>query len=108
MSNLFHAAFVLLFMTVLAGAVAHVPISALAGVTAWMGFCLLEWSTWSRLGKMRRTDAAAFLLTASSVLVVNAAVAVAIGWSAYAMRALLQRTLQTRLPFSSEPVEQRR
>ena len=70
------ALFVLAFMTALAGLVAHVPISALAGVTAWMGFCLLEWSTWSRLNKMRRTDAAAFLLTALSVLVVNAAVAV--------------------------------
>ncbi len=43
------------------GALMYVPISALAGVTAWMGFCLLEWSTWSRLNKMRRTDAVAFL-----------------------------------------------
>jgi SulP family sulfate permease len=108
MSNLFHAAFVLLFMTALAGLVAHIPISALAGVTAWMGFCLLEWSTWSRLHKMRRTDAAAFLLTALSVLVVNAAVAVAIGWSAYAVRWLMQRILQTRLPIPVAPVEQQR
>ena len=87
MSNLFHTAFILLCMTVLA--VAHVPISALAGITAWMGFCLLEWSTWSRL----RTDAVAFLLTATSVLVVNAAIAVAIGWGVYAVRAMVQRVL---------------
>lgn len=107
MSNIFHACFVLLFMTVLAGAVAHVPISALAGVTAWMGFCLLEWSTWSRLAKMRRTDAAAFLLTATSVLVVNAAVAVVIGWSAYAVRWAVQRALSTRLSLGGEPAEQR-
>ena len=108
MSNFFHAIFVLLFMTVLAGWVAHIPISALAGVTAWMGFCLLEWSTWSRLHKMRRTDAAAFLLTALSVLVVNAAIAVAIGWSAYAVRWLVQRMMQARLPLAAAPAEQQR
>ncbi len=108
MSNLFHALFVLAFMTALAGLVAHVPISALAGVTAWMGFCLLEWSTWSRLNKMRRTDAVAFLLTASSVLVVNAAMAVAIGWSAYAVHWAFERMRHARLPLNTEPVEQRR
>lgn len=108
MSNLFHALFVLAFMTALAGLVAHVPISALAGVTAWMGFCLLEWSTWSRLTKMRRTDAVAFLLTASSVLVVNAAMAVAIGWSAYAVHWAFERMRHARLPLNTEPVEQRR
>jgi len=109
MSNIFHAGFLLLCMTALAGAVAHVPISALAGITAWMGFCLLEWSTWSRLGKMRRTDAVAFLATALSVLVVNAAVAVAIGWGVYAVRVLLQRVVSARLPMHpAEPVEQRR
>jgi len=108
MSNIYHAAFILLFMTVLAPAVAHVPISALAGVTAWMGFCLLEWSTWSRLGRMRKTDAAAFLLTASSVLVVNAAIAVAFGWGVYAIRALVHRAMQAKLTIPSEPVEQRR
>lgn len=108
MSNVFHAGFILLCMTVLAGAVAHVPISALAGVTAWMGFCLLEWSTWSRLSKMRRTDAVAFLLTAMSVLVVNAAIAVAIGWGVYAVRAIVGRVMPTRLPLLRAPVEQRR
>lgn len=91
MSNLFHALFVLLFLTALAGAVEHVPLSALAGVTAWMGFCLLEWSTWSRLGRMRRTDAAAFLVTAFGVLFVNAALAVALSWSLYGVRWLVQR-----------------
>lgn len=109
MSNIFHAVFILLCMTVLAGAVAHVPISALAGITAWMGFCLLEWSTWSRLGKVRRTDAIAFLSTALSVLVVNAAIAVAIGWGVYAVRALLQRVLSARFPMHhGTPAQQRR
>ena len=108
MSNVFHAAFVLLFMTALAGAVAHVPISALAGITAWMGFCLLEWSTWSRLGKMRRTDAAAFLLTAVSVLAVNAAVAVAIGWGVYAVRWMVQRYGVESPGLDSAAVAQRR
>ncbi|MFN0102161.1 MAG: SulP family inorganic anion transporter [Bryobacteraceae bacterium] len=103
MSNLFHAGFILLCMTALAGAVAHIPISALAGITAWMGFCLLEWSTWSRLGKMRRTDTAAFLLTALSVLVVNAAIAVAIGWGVYAARWLVQPALPLGPVTASEP-----
>jgi len=92
MSNLFHALFVLLFLTAGSSLVAHVPLSALAGVTAWMGFCLLDWSTWSRLGRMRRTDAAAFLLTALGVLFVNAAIAVAAGWSMYGFRWLVQRS----------------
>lgn len=104
MSNVFHAGFVLLSMTVLAPAVALVPISALAGVTAWMGFCLLEWSTWSRLGRMRRSDAAAFLLTAGSVLVVNAAISVALGWGVYAIRWLIHRLVEPPLPL---PAEQR-
>lgn len=107
MSNVFHAVFVLLFMTVLAGAVAHIPISALAGITAWMGFCLLEWSTWSRLALMRRTDAAAFLLTAASVLVVNAALSVAIGCAAYGVRWLVERVRAARLD-PSGAVPQRR
>jgi len=63
--------------------VAQIPIPALAGVTAWMGICLLEWSTWRRLPKMRRLDAAAFLATAFAVLVTNAVAAVAIGCSLF-------------------------
>ena len=56
-----------------------VPLAALAGVTAYVGFSLLEWSTWRRLPRMRRVDAAAFLATAVAVLAANAIAAVAIG-----------------------------
>ena len=28
------------------GVVSHIPLPALAGVTAWMGLCLLDWSAW--------------------------------------------------------------
>jgi SulP family sulfate permease len=91
MSNVFHAVFILLCMTVLAKTVEHIPIAGLAGITAWMGFCLLEWSTWSRLRKMRRSDAAAFLVTVASVLFMNAAAAVALGCGVYALRWIVQR-----------------
>jgi len=48
--------------------IARIPMAALAAVTAWMGFRLMEWSTWGRLHKMRRSDALAFLSTALGVL----------------------------------------
>jgi SulP family sulfate permease len=86
LSNVFHGGFLLLFLTLGAALVAHIPIPALAGITAWMGLCLLEWSTWRRLPRMRRVDAAAFLATAFSVLLVNAVAAVAIGCSLYVVR----------------------
>ena len=53
--------------------------------------CLLDWSTWRRLPKMRLIDAAAFLTTAVSVLVVNAVAAVALGSSLYALRYMYLR-----------------
>ena len=84
MSNLFHAGFIVAFLVLGAGYIAHIPVPALAGVTAYIGICLLEWSTWKRLGRMRRTDAFAFLFTAGATLVVNAVLAVAIGCSFYA------------------------
>lgn len=87
MSNLFHAGFILAFISLGASVIAKVPIPALAGVTAYIGICLLEWGTWRRLPKMNRLDAAAFLSTAVAVLVVNAILAVAIGCSFYAVRA---------------------
>jgi SulP family sulfate permease len=90
-TNILHGLFLLIFMALGAGFVAKIPIPALAGVTAWMGICLLEWSTWRRLPKMRRIDAAAFLATALAVLIVNAVAAVAIGCSLYVARALFLR-----------------
>lgn len=56
-----------------------------------MGLCLLDWSTWRRLPKMNPWDAAAFLATALSVLLVNAVLAVAIGCSFYVVRAMFRR-----------------
>ncbi len=88
MSNLFHGVFIFAFIALGADYISHIPIPALAGVTAYIGVCLLEWSTWRRLPRMRRIDAAAFLITAVAVLVVNAVLAVAMGCSLYAARAL--------------------
>jgi SulP family sulfate permease len=85
-SNILHAVFLLAFLEMGSKFVAQIPIPALAGVTAWMGICLLEWSTWRRLPKMRRIDAAAFLATAFAVLVTNAVAAVAIGCSLFVIR----------------------
>ena len=86
LSNIFHAAFILAFIALGADYISHIPIPALAGVTAYIGVCLLEWSTWRRLHRMSHTDAAAFLSTAVAVLMVNAILAVAIGCSFYVGR----------------------
>jgi len=94
MSNLFHALFILAFVILGAGYIQHIPIPALAGVTAYIGICLLEWSTWRRLKRMRRVDAVAFLFTAVAVLVVNAVLAVAVGCSFYAARYLYYRWIR--------------
>ncbi|HSU29641.1 MAG TPA: SulP family inorganic anion transporter [Bryobacteraceae bacterium] len=91
MSNLFHAGFIFAFVALGASYISHIPIPALAGVTAYVGICLLEWSTWRRLPKMRRLDALAFLSTAVAVLVVNAILAVAVGCSFYVARYCYQR-----------------
>jgi sulfate permease, SulP family len=90
-SNILHAVFLIAFLEMGSKFVAQIPIPALAGVTAWMGICLLEWSTWRRLPKMRRIDAAAFLATAFAVLITNAVAAVAIGCSLFMIHNLYQR-----------------
>ncbi len=82
-SNLMHGLFLFLLVSMGSGALAHIPMAALAGVTAWMGICLLDVSAWRRLPKMRRTDACAFLVTAVGVLLVNAVAAVLAGCSIY-------------------------
>lgn len=84
-SNIVHAIALLAAVQYLGGVLSHVPLSALAGVTAWMGFSLMGWSTWARLPKMRRVEAAGFLLTAITVLAWNAVAAVMIGCSVYAL-----------------------
>jgi sulfate permease, SulP family len=86
LSNLFHGLFILGFLALGADYISHIPIPALAGVTAYIGIALLEWSTWRRLARMRKVDSLAFLFTAVAVLIVNAVVAVAIASSFYALR----------------------
>jgi SulP family sulfate permease len=75
-----------------AGLIAVVPLAALAGVTAYVGFSLLEWSTWRRLPRMRRVDAAAFLCTAVTVLAANAIAAVVVGCALHAVGDLVSRS----------------
>lgn len=86
LSNLMHAFFIVAFLGIGGDFIAHIPIPALAGVTAYIGICLLEWSTWRRLTRMRRVDAAAFLVTSIAVLLVNAVAAVALGCALYLVR----------------------
>jgi SulP family sulfate permease len=83
LANLVHAIVLLGILWLGSGFVSRIPIPALAGVTAWMGLCLLDWSAWRRLPRMSRVDAAAFLLTAGAVMAVNAVLAVALGCSLY-------------------------
>ena len=91
LSNLFHAAILILMLRYASGLISHIPLAAMAGVTAWMGFCLLDWSAWHRLSKMTRVDAVGFLATAGSVVLVNAVLAVAIGCLVYALPAVYRR-----------------
>jgi sulfate permease, SulP family len=86
-ANLLHALVLVVILWLGSGFVSHIPIPALAGVTAWMGLCLLDWSAWRRLPKMTRVDAAAFLVTVLAVITVNAVLAVAIGCSLYVLHA---------------------
>ena len=88
LSNLMHAGFLLLMVYYGSGPIGQIPLVALAGVTAAVGVGLLEWSTWRRLPRMRRVDAAAFLTTFGATLVTNAIAAVALGCSLYLVRSL--------------------
>jgi SulP family sulfate permease len=99
-ANLMHAVFLIAILQLGWPFISHIPLPALAGVTAWMGLCLLDWSTWRRLPKMNAWDAAAFLSTAAAVLLVNAALAVAIGCSFYVVRAMLGR--RTAMPQTAQ------
>ncbi len=90
-SNLMHGLFLFMLVSMGSGVLAHIPMAALAGVTAWMGLCLLDVSAWRRLPKMRHTDASAFLVTAVGVLVVNAVAAVLAGCAIYVAHYLYVR-----------------
>jgi SulP family sulfate permease len=86
LSNLLHAVVLLALVRFGSGLIGAIPLAALAGVTAYVGLSLLEWSTWRRLPRMRRVDAAAFLVTTVATLGTDAVVAVALGGSLYAVR----------------------
>lgn len=94
-SNMMHAVFLFLLVSLGSGALAHIPMAALAGVTAWMGLCLLDVSAWRRLAKMRIVDASAFLVTAVSVLIVNAVAAVLAGCALYVIHYLYVKYFRT-------------
>jgi len=84
LANLFHAMTLAIVLWVGSAWIARIPLAALAGVTVYVGICLLDWSTWRRLPRMRKMDAAAFLTTALAVQAVNAVAAVLLGCSFYA------------------------
>jgi MFS superfamily sulfate permease-like transporter len=102
-SNILHAVFLFLLVSLGSGALAHIPMAALAGVTAWMGLSLLDVSTWRRLPKMRIVDASAFLVTAVSVLIVNAVVAVLAGCALYAIQHLWKRYMSPQQAITAVP-----
>ena len=79
LSNLFHGVFLLLLVCLGSGALAHIPLAALAGVIIFMGISLLNIGVWRRLGKMHPADAGAFLVTVAGILAANAAAAVIAG-----------------------------
>ncbi len=103
LSNIMHAVFLLLLVRLGSGALAHIPLAALAGVTAWMGICLLDVSAWRRLSRMRLADAAGFLVTAIGVLAVNAVAAVLAGCGVYVVQFLYERYLRQPAPMPQAP-----
>src|SRR5580658_181663 len=104
LSNIFHAVFILGFLGLGGEYISRIPVPALAGVTAYIGLRLLEWSTWRRLPRMRRVDATAFLATAISVLMVNAVLAVAIGCSFYVVRYVYRRFIHPVAPEANDEI----
>jgi len=104
LSNIFHAIFILGFLGLGGEYISRIPVPALAGVTAYIGLRLLEWSTWRRLPRMRRVDATAFLATAISVLIVNAVLAVAIGCSFYVARYVYRRFIHPVAPEAADEI----
>jgi SulP family sulfate permease len=90
-SNLAHSGFLVLFVMFGAGFISHIPSVSLAAITAYIGVCLLDWSTWRRLHHMRRVDATAFLVTAFSVVALNAVFAVAAGCAIFGIAELYRR-----------------
>ena len=76
------------------GTIDQHEVAGLAGITAYIGYCLLDVASWKQLPQMPRLDAAAFIVTGISILFVNAAVAVALGCSLYVAKFLAGRAVQ--------------
>lgn len=91
LSNFLHALFLFGLVRFGARMLGAIPLAALAGVTTYVGIGLLEWSTWRRLHRLRRLDAAAFLATVIAVLATNAIAAVAIGWLLHGVGRLIDK-----------------
>jgi SulP family sulfate permease len=102
-SNMMHAVFLFLLIRLGSGALAHIPLTALAGVTAWMGLCLLDVSTWRRLHKMRLVDSGAFMVTAIGVLLVNAVAAVLAGCAIYGGQYVYRKYVRTESGMTGVP-----
>lgn len=95
LANVLHAVILIALLATGASVIATIPIAALAGVSAWMGVSLLDWSAWRRLPLMSRVDAAAFCATALSVLLFNAVGAIAVGCSLYMLKSFYHRLVDT-------------
>lgn len=106
-SNLMHGVVMLLFVVAGSSAIAILPLPALAGVTVYVGLCLLEWGTWRRLPKMRRLDAVAFVVTAIAILLVNAVLAVAMGCAIYGAHYLYVKARSPRDANLAQPATSR-
>ncbi|GIU76651.1 MAG: hypothetical protein KatS3mg004_3738 [Bryobacteraceae bacterium] len=94
LSMLWHVAALAALVGLGAPLLQHLPVAALAGVTAWMGFLLLDWSAWRRLRLMRPADVAAFLTSSTGMLMMNPVVAVGAGCLLYVAVAQLDKWLR--------------
>lgn len=107
LSNIFHSAILAGILWVGSEYIAIIPKAALAGVTAYVGLCLLEWSTWRRLPRMRKLDASAFLATALAVQMVNAVAAVLLGCSFYFLAWVKHKLAEPERHTALSPISER-
>lgn len=97
-----HAGALVLMLTAGSGMLAHIPLASLAGITLWMGMCLLDWSTWKRMAMMRRIDSTAFVITFVSAVAWNAAASVALGCLPYVVHYAWER-VSVRTQYATHP-----
>lgn len=93
-SVLWHMAALLALVWLGSPVLEHLPVAALAGVTMWMGFLLLDWSAWRRLSKMRTADSVGFLVSSAGILFMNPVAAVAAACALHAGIQFVQQWLQ--------------